>query len=218
VGGDQGAQQVANAGEGLVPGRVSFGPPPSCEPHPEQLLTVGHQQAEVPAEGVDVARRDEEPLAAVVDDFVGPSCGGGNYREPEPHRLEVGNAQGLVRRRDRQQVASGQVVGDPMMGYGAQKVHVGDETETADQAPQPVNVGTVHGQAACHRQPPALGRQPTQGGDQDVQSLSREHVSDAEDTERTRHSRPRSHLGFRDLHLHVVTAGVGDDPGKGVPD
>ena len=82
-------------------------------------------------------------------------------------------------------MAAGKELGDSMMGYRAQQIDVGGETKTADQAPEALSVGTVHGHAAGNRQPPAAGGEPVQGADQDVQTFPRDHIGDAENAKGT---------------------------------
>jgi hypothetical protein len=102
VGFDQGAQKYERARKRHAPRRVTFRPSPSREPHPQQELTVRDQEPEVPDQGIGVARRHEEALAAVFDDLVRSPGSGGDHGQPEPHRFEVGDAQGLVVRGDDQ--------------------------------------------------------------------------------------------------------------------
>jgi len=110
VGFEQGAQKTTSALERLVPRRMTCRPSPSREPHPQQELTVRDQEPEVPGQGIGVAWRHEEALAAVFDDLVRSPGSGGDHGQPEPHRFEVGDAQGLVVRGYDQEVALDQVL------------------------------------------------------------------------------------------------------------
>src|ERR687885_558887 len=114
-------------------------------------------------------------------------------------------------------MASGEEVGDPLIGYGAQQLDVGVQTQTSDQDAETGDVYPVRGQAASDGQSPALSRKPGQGCDQDVQPLAGDHVGDPEDAKRTRPSRSRSYLSLRDLRRQVITTGVGDDAGNAAP-
>ena len=105
MGFDQGAQKNTSALERLVPGRVTCRPSPSREPHPQQEFTVRDQEPQVPDQGIGVAWCHEETLAAVLDDLVRSPGRGGDHGQPEPHRFEVGDAQGLVVRGYDQEVA-----------------------------------------------------------------------------------------------------------------
>ena len=59
---------------------------------------VRNQELEVPGQGIGIAWRHEEALAAIPDDLVRSPGSGGDHGQPEPHRFDVGVRTRVSRR------------------------------------------------------------------------------------------------------------------------
>ena len=204
--------------ERVVPPRVTVDATTGGNAHAGQQLPVPQQQTEVVGEGRDVAWGDEEALPPVLHELAGASGRACDHGEPEPHRLEVGDGQALVRRRHRQHVAPGQVGGNVGVRHGSNQVHARPEAGALDQPAHVPDVGGSHRQAARHGQSPGAHGQASQRLDQHMEALAGDHVGDADDTERARLARPLHHLGVGDPGRQVVARGMDDDAGHAPPD
>src|SRR4051812_46120861 len=66
-----------------------------CRADPQRPADVTRESAHHPRDRINVPWGDEQAAAIVTDDLADGANGGRNHRQPERHRLDVGEAKTL---------------------------------------------------------------------------------------------------------------------------
>ena len=129
-------QERAHAPERSLPRRVTLGAAACREGRSRQQGTVAGEPGEVAGERVHVAGRDEEALPPMLDELARPARRCRDHRHAEAHRLKVGDAEGLVSRREDEEVAAPQERGHAGVRDGSNELHVGADAGIEDELAQ----------------------------------------------------------------------------------